>query len=62
MKNIVEFAINANFYNRADLVFYQKSGVNWDLRVVNESYKWVEKAIVFSRLCSNSFILVPRPI
>lgn len=40
-------AINASFYSRADLVFYQKSGVNWDLRVVTESYKWVEKAVVF---------------
>lgn len=40
-------AINASFYSRADLVFYQKSGLNWDLRVVTESYKWVEKAVVF---------------
>ena len=40
-------AINASFYSRADLVFYQKSGVNWDLRVVTESYKRVEKAVVF---------------
>ena len=25
----------------------QLSGVNWDLRVVTESYKWVDKAVVF---------------
>ncbi|GAV81368.1 GMC_oxred_N domain-containing protein/GMC_oxred_C domain-containing protein [Cephalotus follicularis] len=40
-------AINAGFYSRADQEFYQKSGVNWDLRVVNQSYEWVERAVVF---------------
>ncbi|KAL0391574.1 UNVERIFIED_CONTAM: (R)-mandelonitrile lyase-like [Sesamum latifolium] len=25
----------------------RKLGVNWDLRVVNKSYEWVEKAVVF---------------
>ncbi|KAJ4949772.1 hypothetical protein NE237_026746 [Protea cynaroides] len=40
-------AINAGFYSRADQEFYGRSGVNWDLRVVNQSYEWVEKAIVF---------------
>lgn len=39
--------INAGFYSRADQEFYQKLGVNWDLRVVNKSYEWVEKAVVF---------------
>ncbi|CAL1386821.1 unnamed protein product [Linum trigynum] len=40
-------AINAGFYSRADPDFYQYSGANWDLRVVNESYEWVERAVVF---------------
>ncbi|XP_073136073.1 (R)-mandelonitrile lyase-like [Henckelia pumila] len=40
-------AINAGFYSRADQDFYQNSGINWDLRVVNQSYDWVEKTIVF---------------
>jgi mandelonitrile lyase len=40
-------AINAGFYSRADRDFYQKSGVNWDHKVVNKSYDWVERAIVF---------------
>ncbi|PWA58189.1 hypothetical protein CTI12_AA402340 [Artemisia annua] len=40
-------AINAGFYSRADNDFYQRSGINWDLRVVQRSYEWVEKAIVF---------------
>ncbi|KAL0012745.1 hypothetical protein SO802_007853 [Lithocarpus litseifolius] len=40
-------AINAGFYSRADDDFYKKSGVNWDIRVVNQSYEWVERAIVF---------------
>ncbi|KAA8541557.1 hypothetical protein F0562_022709 [Nyssa sinensis] len=39
--------INAGFYSRADQDFYRRSGVNWDLRVVNQSYEWVERAIVF---------------
>ncbi|KAJ9183246.1 hypothetical protein P3X46_007130 [Hevea brasiliensis] len=40
-------AINAGFYSRAHPYFFRKSGVNWDLRLVNQSYDWVEKAIVF---------------
>lgn len=40
-------AINAGFYSRADQDFYAKSGVNWDLKMVNESFDWVERAIVF---------------
>ncbi|KAL6537367.1 hypothetical protein OROMI_025901 [Orobanche minor] len=40
-------AINAGFYSRADQDFYKRSGINWDLRIVNQSYEWVEKAIVF---------------
>ncbi|XP_059644105.1 (R)-mandelonitrile lyase-like [Cornus florida] len=40
-------AINAGFYSRADQDFYRRSGLNWDLRVVNQSYEWVERAIVF---------------
>ncbi|PIN11783.1 Glucose dehydrogenase/choline dehydrogenase/mandelonitrile lyase (GMC oxidoreductase family) [Handroanthus impetiginosus] len=40
-------AINAGFYSRSDQDFYERSGINWDLSVVNQSYEWVEKAIVF---------------
>ncbi|XP_075505290.1 (R)-mandelonitrile lyase-like [Primulina tabacum] len=40
-------AINAGFYSRAEQGFYLRSGINWDLRVVNQSYDWVEKTIVF---------------
>ncbi|GAB4842690.1 hypothetical protein Ancab_012666 [Ancistrocladus abbreviatus] len=40
-------AINAGFYSRADQDFYGKSGINWDMRLVNISYEWVERAIVF---------------
>lgn len=40
-------AINAGFYSRADPDFYRNSGLSWDLNVVNHSYEWVEKAIVF---------------
>ncbi|KAL8522666.1 hypothetical protein ACS0TY_012705 [Phlomoides rotata] len=39
--------INAGFYSRADLGFYERSGMKWDLTLVNQSYEWVEKAIVF---------------
>ncbi|KAJ7952023.1 (R)-mandelonitrile lyase-like [Quillaja saponaria] len=40
-------AINAGFYSRADEDFYRNSGLNWNRKVVNESYEWVEKEIVF---------------
>ena len=40
-------AINAGFYSRADPAFFQQSGVEWDLNIVNQAYEWVEKAIVF---------------
>ncbi|GAA0165848.1 hypothetical protein LIER_21144 [Lithospermum erythrorhizon] len=40
-------AINAGFYSRADQEFYRKSLIEWDFREVNQSYKWVENAIVF---------------
>lgn len=40
--------INAGFYSRADQDFYAaKSGLSWDLTLVNQSYEWVESAIVF---------------
>ncbi|XP_021747390.1 (R)-mandelonitrile lyase-like [Chenopodium quinoa] len=39
--------VNAGFYSRADQEFYAKSGLSWDLRMVNQSYEWVENAIVF---------------
>ncbi|GLT61787.1 hypothetical protein SLA2020_344690 [Shorea laevis] len=46
-------AINAGFYSRADQEFYQKSGVNWDLTLVNQSYEWVERAVVFRPVLKN---------
>ncbi|XVF15100.1 hypothetical protein REPUB_Repub09cG0120200 [Reevesia pubescens] len=39
-------AINAGFYSRADPEFYERSGVNWDLSLVNQSYEWVERGVV----------------
>lgn len=40
--------INAGFYSlRADQDFYAKSALSWDLTLVNQSYEWVESAIVF---------------
>ncbi|KAK7255026.1 hypothetical protein RIF29_28427 [Crotalaria pallida] len=40
-------AINAGFYSRADPEFFTRSGLSWDMRLVNESYEWVEREIVF---------------
>ena len=40
-------AVNAGFYSRADEDFYEKSGMKWDLHIVNQSYEWVERAVVF---------------
>ncbi|XP_028789777.1 protein HOTHEAD-like isoform X1 [Neltuma alba] len=38
-------SINAGFYTRASSRFIEKVG--WDAKVVNESYPWVEKQIVY---------------
>lgn len=40
-------AINAGFYSRADSDFFKHSGMRWNLELVNRSYEWVEKEIVF---------------
>ncbi|KAK7293969.1 hypothetical protein RJT34_16852 [Clitoria ternatea] len=40
-------AINAGFYSRAHHDFFSRSGLSWDLDIVNRSYQWVEKQIVF---------------
>ncbi|XP_042493410.1 (R)-mandelonitrile lyase-like [Macadamia integrifolia] len=40
-------AINAGFYTRGDTEFFEKSGGYWDMNLVNQSYEWVEKAVVF---------------
>ncbi|CAH1425387.1 unnamed protein product [Lactuca virosa] len=40
-------AINAGFYSRADDEFYDRSGINWDPLLLERSYQWVEKSIVF---------------
>ncbi|EXC28856.1 (R)-mandelonitrile lyase-like protein [Morus notabilis] len=39
--------INAGFYTRAEEEFYQKSGIAWDRKMVNDSFEWVESKIVF---------------
>lgn len=38
-------SINAGFYSRASARYARKAG--WDSRLVNESYTWVEKQIVY---------------
>ncbi|XP_022723827.1 (R)-mandelonitrile lyase-like [Durio zibethinus] len=40
-------AINAGFYSRADPEFYESSGLNWNVSLVNRSYEWVEREVVF---------------
>ncbi|MBH0063564.1 GMC family oxidoreductase N-terminal domain-containing protein, partial [Pseudoalteromonas sp. NZS71] len=39
--------INAGVYVRANESFYNNSGVEWDLDLVNEADEWVEDAIVY---------------
>ena len=41
-------AINAGFYSRGDQEFFLNGGFSWDYELVNRSYEWVEKSIVFS--------------
>ncbi|KAK9149916.1 hypothetical protein Scep_008673 [Stephania cephalantha] len=42
-------AINAGFYSRSDQDFFRhsESPLKWDLDLVNQSYEWVEKTVVF---------------
>ncbi|KAF5787888.1 putative (R)-mandelonitrile lyase [Helianthus annuus] len=40
-------AINAGFYSRADDEFYNSSGINFDVNLIERSYQWIERAIVF---------------
>ncbi|KAF3452834.1 hypothetical protein FNV43_RR03267 [Rhamnella rubrinervis] len=39
--------INLGFYSRADDEFYQESGIQWDMSLVENAYRWVEETIVF---------------
>ncbi|XP_068653282.1 (R)-mandelonitrile lyase-like [Aristolochia californica] len=41
-------AINAGFYSRAEDEFFNSTDpIVWNMELVNQSYEWVEKAIVF---------------
>ncbi|WOK98294.1 hypothetical protein Cni_G07004 [Canna indica] len=45
-------AINAGFYSHAHATFFDRCGAGgtvtaWDMALVNESYNWVERALVF---------------
>ena len=41
--------INAGFYTRAEDDFFLKSGVFWDMDLVEKAYRWVEETRVVSR-------------
>ncbi|KAK9931884.1 hypothetical protein M0R45_019140 [Rubus argutus] len=38
--------INIGFYSRAEREFYVKSGIEWDMDLVNKAYHWVENTVV----------------
>ncbi|GKA08021.1 (R)-mandelonitrile lyase-like protein, partial [Tanacetum coccineum] len=37
--------INFGIYSRADDYFYQRSGIEWDMRSVEKAYEWVEDSV-----------------
>ncbi|XP_015874030.3 (R)-mandelonitrile lyase 1 [Ziziphus jujuba] len=39
--------INGGFFSRAHDQFYNQSGIDWEMDVVEKAYKWVEDSIVF---------------
>ncbi|KAL6292750.1 hypothetical protein ACE6H2_000892 [Prunus campanulata] len=39
--------INAGVYARANISFYNQSGIEWDMDLVKKAYKWIEDTIVF---------------
>ncbi|GFZ04385.1 glucose-methanol-choline (GMC) oxidoreductase family protein [Actinidia rufa] len=55
-------AINAGFYSRADQEFYARSGVNWNLRVVNQSYDWGREGYCISAEAQELAIGYPRRV
>ncbi|XP_048440841.1 (R)-mandelonitrile lyase 1-like isoform X2 [Pyrus x bretschneideri] len=44
--------ISAGLYARANISFYNQSGIEWDMELVNNTYEWVEDTIVYK---PNSF-------
>ncbi|XP_030503288.2 (R)-mandelonitrile lyase 1 [Cannabis sativa] len=38
--------INGGFYSRADDEFFAKSGVEWEMDLVEKAYEWVEESVV----------------
>ncbi|KAM2362644.1 hypothetical protein ACFXTH_004772 [Malus domestica] len=42
--------INAGVHARANISFYNESGIEWDMDLVNKTYKWVENTIVGDEL------------
>ncbi|CAK9325781.1 unnamed protein product [Citrullus colocynthis] len=38
--------INVGFYSRAQSEFFQNSGVQWDMSMVEEAYRWIEETVV----------------
>ncbi|KAL6292695.1 hypothetical protein ACE6H2_000837 [Prunus campanulata] len=39
--------INAGVYARANTSFFNQTGIEWDMDLVNQTYEWVEDTIVF---------------
>ncbi|XP_062079096.1 (R)-mandelonitrile lyase 4-like [Humulus lupulus] len=38
--------VNGGFYSRGDDEFFAKSGVEWDMGMVEKAYEWVEESVV----------------
>ncbi|KAF3452832.1 hypothetical protein FNV43_RR03265 [Rhamnella rubrinervis] len=45
--------INGGFYSRANHKFYKESGVDWDMKLVDKAYRWVENTVVYVSNLSN---------
>ncbi|CAK9325780.1 unnamed protein product [Citrullus colocynthis] len=47
--------LNAGFYSRGHQEFFDNSGVNWDMKLVEKAYEWVEESVVFQASLNNGW-------
>ncbi|KAL4028736.1 hypothetical protein IC575_011946 [Cucumis melo] len=47
--------LNAGFYSRGHQEFFDISGVDWDMELVEKAYEWVEESVVFEANINNGW-------
>ncbi|XP_038891172.1 (R)-mandelonitrile lyase 1-like [Benincasa hispida] len=47
--------LNGGFYSRGHREFFETAGVNWDMKLVEKAYEWVEESVVFQASLNNGW-------